>query len=199
MFMLIIVTVGLHRQEWSVLITKITISIACLWVADRLLRLAKSCWNFVDNYATLTPMPDGAVRIKLQRGLRCTPGSHAFLWIPAVRWMETHHFTLVSNEPAEFVVREYDGFTHALMKVAREQPGKIFRCSIDGGYGQFPNFGNFDRVVLVAGGIGATFTFAIALDVLKQCAAKNLTRTIEFIWVVRYSGMTPRLDLLEIH
>lgn len=56
-------------------------------------------------------------------------------------------FTLVPNSPTEFVIREYDGFTSALVKAARENPGKALRCSIDGGYGQVPNFMRFDRVV----------------------------------------------------
>lgn len=97
----------------------------------------------------------------------------------------------MSNSPAEFLVREYDGFTRALVKAAREQPGKVLRCSVDGGYGQVPNFMSFDRVVLVSGGSGATFTFAIALSMLKECAAMNVAKTIDFIWVVRYSGGFP--------
>lgn len=189
MFLLIFITVGMHRPDFSRSTVIIIIFIACLWSADRLIRLAKKSWNFVGNNATVTPMADGAVRVRLKRNLRCSPGSHAFLWIPSIRWMETHPFTLISNDPAEFLVREYNGFTRDLLKIAREEPGKVLRCSVDGGYGQIPNFMKFDRIVLVAGGSGATFTFNIALNVLKECVAANVTKPIDFIWVVRHAGM----------
>ncbi|KAJ6116005.1 hypothetical protein N7523_006422 [Penicillium sp. IBT 18751x] len=188
MFILILITVGMHRPDFSKPTVIIVIFIACLWGADRLIRLVKKSWNFVGNNATVTPMKDSAVRVTLKRSLRCSHGSHAFLWIPSIRWMETHPFTLISNEPAEFLIREYNGFTRDLLKIAQEEPGKVLRCSVDGGYGQIPNFMKFDRIVLVAGGSGATFTFNIALHVLKECAAESTTRPIDFIWVFRHAA-----------
>ncbi|KAJ5670752.1 uncharacterized protein N7477_006115 [Penicillium maclennaniae] len=167
MFILILITIGMHRPDFS--------------------KSTKS-WNFFGNNATVTPMKDGAARVTLKRSLYCSPGSHAFLWIPSIRWMETHPFTLISNEPAEFLIREYNGFTRDLLKIAREEPGKVLRCSVDGGYGQIANFMKFDRIVLVAGGSGATFTFNIALHVLKECAAESIARPIDFIWVVRHAA-----------
>lgn len=189
-FMLVIIAIGLHRRDFADGTIKVTILIACLWFTDRLLRLVKTCWNFVGNFAILTPMADGAVRVKLQRALACRPGSHAFLWIPSIRLVETHPFTLVSNSPTEFVIREYDGFNSALVKAARENPGKALRCSVDGGYGQVPNFMRFDRVVLVVGGSGATFTFSIATSIVRECNAINTTITVDFIWVVRFWSVT---------
>ncbi|KAJ5167712.1 uncharacterized protein N7482_003306 [Penicillium canariense] len=187
MFMLILILVGMHRPEFSTSTVKIIIFTGCLWFSDRLLRGFKLAWNFFGNYAIITPMEDGAVRVKLHRNLHCTPGSHAFLWMPSVRLMETHPFTLVSAEPAEFLVRRYDGYTNELYEIARKQPGIMLRCSVDGGYGQIPNFVNFDRVILLAGGSGASFTFALALSLIKECAAANISKTIDFIWTVRYS------------
>lgn len=133
-------------------------------------------------------MTDGAVRVKLHRSLRCTPGSHAFLWMPSLRFFESHPFTLVSNSPVEFLIREYDGYTHDLVNLARQQPGVRLRCSVDGGYGQIPDYTKFDHVVLVAGGSGASFTFALALAILKE----HSTRTIDFIWSVKRTGMSIR-------
>jgi predicted ferric reductase len=186
--MLVIIALGLHRTDFAESTIKINIFIACLWFTDRLFRLAKTCWNFVGNFAILTPMADGAVRVKLRRSLACRPGSHAFLWIPSIRLLETHPFTLVSNSPSEFLIREYDGFTSSLVKAARQNPGKAWRCSVDGGYGQVPDFKRFDRVVLVAGGSGATFTFSIASSIVREWKARGTTVQIDFIWVVRYAG-----------
>ncbi|KAF4174578.1 hypothetical protein CNMCM8060_008473 [Aspergillus lentulus] len=187
MFMLILILVGMHRPRFAESTVVIVIVTACLWGSDRLLRFVKFCWNFFGNHATLTPMENGAVRVKLHRSLRCTPGSHAFLWMPSIRFLESHPFTLVSNDPVEFLIRKYDGYTSDLFELAQQQPGKRVRCSVDGGYGRIPDFTIFDRVILVAGGSGASFTFALALGILKQGAAGNATKTIDFIWTVKHS------------
>lgn len=94
----------------------------------------------------------------------------------------------MSNSPSEFLVRGHDGFTRSLVQAAQKQPGKVLRCSVDGGYGQVYNFMNFDRVVLVSGGSGAAFTFAIATSMVRECAMMNVAKPIDFIWVVRYTG-----------
>ncbi|KAJ5103864.1 hypothetical protein N7532_004393 [Penicillium argentinense] len=187
MFFLIIVMVGMHRPDFATSTLIIIIFTACLWLADRLLRLGKLCWNYFGNYATITPMADGAVRVKLHRRLPCTPGSHAFLWMPSIRVFETHPFTLVSADPAEFLIRQYNGYTRSLYKAAQAQPGKVIRCSVDGPYGQVPDFMNFDRVILIAGGSGATFTISIALNMIRDAAAANVSKTVDFIWAVKHS------------
>ncbi|KAJ5916206.1 hypothetical protein N7504_000221 [Penicillium tannophilum] len=188
LFMVIVILVGMHRPDLATSTLAIIIFIACMWLSDRFLRALKLTWNFCGNNATLIPMQDGAVRVKLQRGLKCSPGSHAFLWMPSIRLLETHPFTMVSTNPVEFLIRQYDGYTHDLYKLAHERPGCVVKCSVDGGYGQVPNFMDFDKIILVAGGSGATFTFAIAIDLLRQCAAANVTKSIDFIWTVRYTS-----------
>lgn len=181
--------IALHRPLISTKSVTIIIFTGCMWGLDRLLRFAKICYNLYGNHASITPVADGAVRVKLNRSLKCKPGSHAFLWIPSLRLFETHPFTLVSNEPAEFLVRPYDGFTSSLFKAAQQKPGRMLRCSLDGAYGQVPSFIDFDRVILVAGGSGASFTFAVALDLVKQLANTESSKHIDFVWVVRSQCM----------
>ncbi|KAJ5267628.1 hypothetical protein N7478_010436 [Penicillium angulare] len=189
LFMVILILVGMHRPKLASSTLVVTIFIACMWFVDRALRFLKLSYNFFGNYATITPMQDGAVRVKLRRSIRCSPGSHAFLWMPAVRFMETHPFTMISSNPAEFLIRTYDGYTRELYKFAQEEPGRVVRCSVDGGYGQVPDFRSFDKVVLVSGGSGATFTFAIALLLIRQLAETNrTTKSIDFIWTVRHAS-----------
>lgn len=137
-------------------------------------------------------MQDGAVRVRLQRGLSCSPGSHAFLWMPSIRLLETHPFTMVSTNPVEFLIRQYDGYTRDLYKLSHERPGFVVRCSVDGGYGQIPNFMDFDKIILVAGGSGATFTFAITIDLIRRCAVANVIKPIDFIWTVRHASKFTR-------
>lgn len=188
LFMLILILVGMHRPDLSKSTLAIIIFTGSIWFLDRILRFATLCWNSFGNYATLAPMPDGAVRVKLRRSICARPGSHAFLWIPAIRWAENHPFTLVSTTPVEFLVRQHDGFTDDLYKAAHEHPGKAFRCSVDGGYGQVPDFMQFDRMLLVAGGSGASFTFAIALDILRKSGLEDAPKLVDFIWTVRNAG-----------
>ncbi|KAJ5921484.1 hypothetical protein N7466_009810 [Penicillium verhagenii] len=184
MFALIIITVGMHRPDFSSSTVIIVIFTACLWVMDRIIRGAKIVWNSFGNSATITALPNEAVRVRLNRRMRASPGSHAFLWVPAIRWVESHPFTLLSSTPSEFVIRVYDGFTRDLYKAAQHAPGKSLRCSVDGPYGEAPDFKIFDKVILIAGGSGASFTFAIALDLIETSTKK--VKSIDFIWVVRH-------------
>ncbi|OJJ65795.1 hypothetical protein ASPBRDRAFT_60260 [Aspergillus brasiliensis CBS 101740] len=184
LFILIMITVGLHRPKFSTSTVIIIIFTACLWVLDRLIRGARIVWNFFGNSAMITALPNEALRVRLKRCMRSRPGSHGFLWVPAIRWIESHPFTLVSSSPSEFVIRVYDGFTRDLYNAAQQAPGQTLRCSLDGPYGQVPNFRVFDKVVLIAGGSGASFTFAIALDLIQSTT--NAVKSIDFIWVVRH-------------
>lgn len=186
MFILILIMVGMHRPEFSSSTVIIVIFTACLWVLDRIIRAAKIIWNLLGNSATVTILPDNTVRVKLSRRVQSRPGSHAFLWLPAIRSMETHPFTMLSFNSTEFVIRVYDGFTHDLYKAAQKAPGKSLRCSVDGGYGQVPDFNVFDKAILVAGGSGASFTFAIAIDLVEKSASK--LKAIDFVWMVRNRG-----------
>lgn len=197
LFMLILITIGMHRPLIPKSTVVIIIFTACLWFSDRVFRFAKLFWYFPGNHATIKLMPDGssssnALRVSLSRSvMRSRPGSHAYLWIPAIRGFETHPFTLVSQYPTtEFLVNVHDGFTYDLHKRVSQEPGKSMRCSVDGPYGQVPDFNSFDRVLLVSGGSGASFAFAVALDVIKKRAASNskTTQMIDFVWSVRNYG-----------
>ncbi|KAL1854549.1 hypothetical protein Plec18170_004639 [Paecilomyces lecythidis] len=93
---------------------------------------------------------------------------------------------MLATDPPEFIIRVHDGFTRDLWKHASitsaEHEKKKLRCSIDGGYGQVLDFKQFDRVVLVAGGSGASFTFAVAMDLIRK---ESGVKSIDFIWAVR--------------
>ena len=73
---------------------------------------------------------NGAIPVNLNRNIESTPGSHAFLWIPSIRFLETHPFTMVLTDPVEFVVRIYDGFTAHLYTLANAHPGRRLRARL---------------------------------------------------------------------
>lgn len=188
MFILIMIMVGMHRPKISTHSLVIVIFTSCMWFSDRLLRLAKICWFSVGDHATVTGLLGDTVHVRLTRNVSCRPGSHVFLWLPSIRLFETHPFTMVSSSPPEFVIRAYDGFTRDPYYLAHKKQGQLLRCSMDGEYGQVPNFVEFDKVVFVAGGSGASFTFAIALGLLDTLAARKTSKQIEFLWAIRSLG-----------
>lgn len=197
MFMLYIITAALHQPEMKGRVVIITMLSAAMWGSDRILRGLRILWYAYDNHATVTPLPHGGTRILLQRSpSRAVPGTHCFLWIPKVRAIETHPFTIVSKTPCslELVVAAYDGFTHDLHNYAVKYPGATLRASFDGPYGALPNFAEVaDKMILIAGGSGASFTFGVALDVIRNLKPSSKT-TIEFIWTVREQGISSHIS-----
>ncbi|TVY39265.1 Ferric/cupric reductase transmembrane component, partial [Lachnellula subtilissima] len=188
MYMLIIVMIALHRPEFATKTIIITIVAGSMWGLDRILRGSRILYNSINNHATLHPLPNGGTRIVLRRSpSRTVPGTHCFLWIPKIRLIETHPFTIVSATPTslDLVIAAYDGFTNDLHQYAVKNSGVSLRASIDGPYGALPNFAKVaDKVILIAGGSGASFTFGVALDIIKKVSdSSNLS--IDFIWTVR--------------
>ena len=191
MAVVILVGVGKHRPEFSTRTLIIILFSAALWIPDNLVRAARMTLSSRGNYATLTALPDGGVRVVLARALiRAQPGTYARLWVPHISHLQTHPFTIVASDPLEFVVAAQDGFTRDLRAYAVEEPGARLKAGVDGPYGTVPDFSRCEKLVLLAGGSGATYTFAVAVDLLKRLTANSRT-VIEFVWVVREQCMSP--------
>ena len=189
MFMLVIIGVGMHRSDFSEKSIYIVIFSACIWGSDRLLRGFRILLHCFGNRANIYPLPQGGVRIVMRRTpWRAVSGTHVFLWMPSVRAIETHPFTIVSTNPLEVVISAQDGFTSDLFALASKQPGALLRASYDGPYGTLPNFAKFEHVLLVAGGSGATFTIGVALNLIRTFSANAAKPFIHFIWVIRDDG-----------
>jgi hypothetical protein len=189
MFIIIVITAALHRPKFGSKSVIIFIFTGCLWFSDRLIRGLRILFNAYGNNATLTALPHGGVRVTMRRSLWfAKPAEHLVLWVPRVRKLETHPFTIVSTNPLELVVKAHDGFTRDLRAYALANPGAALRASVDGPYGAIPSFVKYDRLVLIAGGSGSSFTFGAALSVVRSAAAKK--PFINFVWVVRDCGMS---------
>lgn len=188
-WMLGLVMVGMHQPELSKKVVYVVGVIGGIWVLDRVVRLARLAVYGTNNSVVLTPLSNGATRITMAKtpfGAR--PGKHCFVWIPRIRPTETHPFTIVSTSPLEFVVNSYDGFTASLYSFAKANPGARLQASLDGPYGTMPTAGKFEKVILIAGGSGITFTLGVAVDLL-QSAASNATKEVTFVWIVKEKGM----------
>ena len=160
-----------------------------IYTLDRALRLSRFLYYMPTNTATLTPLvASNATRVTLTRSMaHATPGSHAFLYMPGIRAFQTHPFTMVSRDPVEFVISARNGFTKDLFRAACEKPGRRVRTGLEGAYGCVPNIMGYDRVVLFAGGSGATFTFALAVDWARRLDVES-KKSLDFIWSVRTAG-----------
>ncbi|KAK3196330.1 hypothetical protein K4F52_000711 [Lecanicillium sp. MT-2017a] len=90
-------------------------------------------------------------------------------------------------DPPEFVVASYDGFTGDLHNQAVSNPGISLRASIEGSYGSIPNSTRFEKMIFVAGGSGASFTFGVALQALQKMTAAD-DKELVFIWFVKQRG-----------
>ncbi|KAJ4395932.1 hypothetical protein N0V93_000148 [Gnomoniopsis smithogilvyi] len=177
--------------------------IAAMWGADRLVRGSRMLYYSFNNYAVLEPLPNGGTRVVLaKKPYAAVPGKHCFVWIPAIRAFESHPFTIAATEPMEFVVNAYDGFTRDLHKRAVANPGVKLRVSVDGPYGTFPDPMTFDKVVLIAGGSGATFTFGLVTNMLERMGPETKTNIV-LIWAVKkhdnLSWFADHLQTLKTH
>ncbi|EED18843.1 ferric reductase transmembrane component 5 precursor, putative [Talaromyces stipitatus ATCC 10500] len=177
----ILVTMCFHPDTWGCIL--VCIITAGFWSADLLIRLIQLFWYSIGNRATLSPLPNGGVRVVMYKSPKTTPGSHCSLWIPSIRLIETHPVAVLSTDPLEFVIASYDGFTGELYKTSLNK--KTVWASVHGSYGARIDFTNLEKVVFIAGGSGASFTFALAMALMKS-GGNSAKPGIEFIWVVRH-------------
>ncbi|KAI1753038.1 ferric reductase NAD binding domain-containing protein [Xylaria castorea] len=199
LFLVSLIMFGLHRPQWIKRIPIIAAFVGGLWFSDRLLRGARLLRHLLNNDATLSALSGidgggkGGTRVLLKKPLAyATPGSHCFLWVPGVRTFETHPFTIVSNGPKglELVAWAEDGFTQSLLQMAQAGASGIWAAA-EGPYGSFPDITNYDKVVLIAGGSGATFAFGTALNALERRSAgvgaveQQREQDISLIWATR--------------
>ncbi|OAA66606.1 Ferric reductase, NAD binding protein [Niveomyces insectorum RCEF 264] len=201
-----IVAIGCHRRDFAKKIPVVVCLTAALFLADRLLRLARFLANGTNNTATVYPLANGGTRILLaKRPARAVPGKHCFVWIPRIRACEMHPFTIISTNRSgatEFVVKSYNGFTRALHAYAAAHPGARLWAAAEGPYGTFPDPMEYDKIILIAGGSGASYTFGLAVNMLERMDAES-TKNIVFIWTAKtpenLTWFAEHLDTLRTH
>ncbi|KAG7286368.1 hypothetical protein NEMBOFW57_008677 [Staphylotrichum longicolle] len=198
-----VVAVGFHQPKFGNKALYVTLTAASIWVLDRIIRACRVLYYSANNEATLHPLPDGGTKIVVKKVPgRAEPGKHCFIWIPAIRKFETHPFTIHRSSPMEFTAKARDGFTSDLHKYAVAHPGASVWASVDGPYGTFPDPMEFDKIVLIAGGGGATFTFGLAVNILERMD-EDSPKNVVFIWSVKkhenLSWFREQLDLLRTH
>ncbi|KAL9121468.1 MAG: hypothetical protein Q9187_001970 [Circinaria calcarea] len=109
------------------------------------------------------------------------PGQHIYLSSPQLRKYFPRSTSMnpysIANVPSQdtkaiqLVVRELNGTTKSLGRLARESPKSPRPFIMERPYGaakNFPDLLSYDTILLVAGGVGATFTLPIYLDLVNR-------------------------------
>ncbi|KAF9887648.1 hypothetical protein FE257_009741 [Aspergillus nanangensis] len=176
----------------------------CIFLIDRICRKIDTFRGNV----TITRIPQTNL-LKLQIAVpeskisrfQAAPGQHIYLSIPVNNTQRTkslsslHRFISnpfsvadVSGRNVTLVVRARAGpMTRALDALAESPKAHVSIEGPLGGSRRFPNLGvDFDRVLLVAGGVGGTFAVPIYLDLREQLEseAKGLER-LGLVWAAR--------------
>jgi predicted ferric reductase len=180
-----VVAVGFHQPDFGNNTLIVTLVTASIWSLDRIIRACRLLYYSASNEATLHPLPDGGTKIVFKKvPARAEPGKHCFIWIPAIRSFETHPFTIHKRSPMEFTAKARSGFTSDLHKYAVAHPDASVRASVDGPYGTFPDPMEFDKIVLIAGGVGAAFTMGLAVNILER-TDQDSPKNIVFVWAAK--------------
>ncbi|KAF6237173.1 hypothetical protein HO173_004641 [Letharia columbiana] len=136
-----------------------------------------------------------AISIALTKPLsskKYTPGQHIYLGFPSLpQKLRINPFSIANRDPhsdnkIKLVARALSGTTAMLADYAAKQ--KTTSLTLEGPYGAanyFPDLATYDRVLFVAGGVGATFTLPLYLDLLQRKAREEHIPSPKFVWSVR--------------
>lgn len=164
------------------------------------------------NRASFTPLPGNVTRITIENPkIRWKPGQHVFLTCHTVAPLQSHPFTISSipsDNKMEFLVRAEKGGTRRMFKYASKHDdvlgsGGASRTKhdrtvfIDGPYGTVRPLRQFDSVVFLTGGMGATYTIPCLRDIITawktECHQSTSSgprrlaavKRIRFVWVIK--------------
>ncbi|KXS95627.1 hypothetical protein AC578_3563 [Pseudocercospora eumusae] len=165
---------------------------ALVYVVNVGLRLISS----KSHNASIKQVSDNLVEISipLAKGAgRWQPGQHAYVSLqgnPALRTFRSNPFTVASIPPIDgklrFLARILDGNT---AKLVRHAPGS--KVSVEGPYGVASHGAkllSYDRVLFVAGGVGATFIVPLYRQLLSDLSPSKGSyrrQKVSFLWIAR--------------
>lgn len=164
--------------------------------------------------ATFHSLPGNVTRVTIKNpGIKWQPGQHVFLTCHTIAPLQCHPFTIASipeDNKMEFLIRAENGATRRFFRYASKsnsvlgnQQGAAISgrtIFIEGPYGSIRPLRQFDSVILLAGGMGATFTIPLLRDIVsawkmeskssnEQISARSTrlaaTKRVRFVWVIK--------------
>ncbi|KAF7297802.1 Ferric-chelate reductase [Mycena kentingensis (nom. inval.)] len=141
-------------------------------------------------------------------GFAWTPGQHVFIRVLGlgIHALTSHPFTVASVKTkgeegegvVELVLRARGGLTRALQRRVEGTPGWTTRVVLDGPYGGLKTprpLEGYDRVVLLAGGTGASFTLPLFTNLVKSGSESDTK--VDFVVAVpnvdNFEWMAPQI------
>ncbi|OQD83818.1 hypothetical protein PENANT_c015G06168 [Penicillium antarcticum] len=160
--------------------------------------------------ASFTPLPGNVTCVTVENpGIGWQPGQHVFLTCHSIVPLQCHPFTIASipeDNKMEFFIRAENGGTRRFFRFASKNDkvlgsGEVSQhrqtIFLEGPYGSMRPLRQFDSVVLLAGGMGATFTMPLLRDVVSAWKKESnesassptsriaATKRLRFIWVIK--------------
>lgn len=187
-----------------------------IWCVDRFLRIVRIAYHNFGKGGTRTlveALPGNAVRVTVNMARPWTfrPGQHAYLYMPAISFWQSHPFSLAWSEEAEdlsgdklamnrqdvlsmrktsmsFIIRGRTGMTHTLYQRAAAKPdGRLLTtCLVEGPYGGEHTMHSYGTVMLFAGGVGVTHAVPHVRDLVTGFANGTVaTRKVILVWIIQ--------------
>ncbi|KAI2470570.1 ferric reductase like transmembrane component-domain-containing protein [Annulohypoxylon bovei var. microspora] len=187
-----------------------------IWAVDRFLRIVRIAYHNFGKGGTKTlveALPGNAVRVTVNMARPWTfrPGQHAYLYMPAISFWQSHPFSLAWSEEAEdlsadklamnrqdvlamrktsmsFVIRGRTGMTQTLYQRAAACPdGRLLTtCFVEGPYGGEHMMHSYGTVMLFAGGVGVTHAVPHVRDLVTGYANGTVaTRKVILVWIIQ--------------
>ncbi|XDG01143.1 hypothetical protein ABKA04_000758 [Annulohypoxylon sp. FPYF3050] len=187
-----------------------------IWCVDRFLRIVRVAYHNFGKGGTRTlveALPGNAVRVTVNMARPWTfrPGQHAYLYMPAISFWQSHPFSLAWSEEAEdlsgdklamnrqdvlamrktsmsFIIRGRTGMTHTLYQRAAAKPdGRLLTtCLVEGPYGGEHTMHSYGTVMLFAGGVGVTHAVPHVRDLVTGFANGTVaTRKVVLVWIIQ--------------
>ncbi|KAI1448286.1 ferric reductase like transmembrane component-domain-containing protein [Annulohypoxylon stygium] len=187
-----------------------------IWCVDRFLRVVRIAYHNFGKGGTRTlveALPGNAVRVTVNMARPWTfrPGQHAYLYMPAISFWQSHPFSLAWSEEAEdlsgdklamnrqdvlsmrktsmsFIIRGRTGMTHTLYQRAAAKPdGRLLTtCLVEGPYGGEHTMHSYGTVMLFAGGVGVTHAVPHVRDLVTGFANGTVaTRKVILVWIIQ--------------
>jgi predicted ferric reductase len=168
-----------------------------LWAFDRLVRwirmaLLNISWSKGRKARTahLQIIGPDAIKAEISVGYNFSykPGQYIYVYFPRFNFWESHPFTIASYELSKannsqptvtLLFRTHGGLTRKLQNYLIDG-AKELTCLVEGPYGHYCPVDKYDKVLLLAGGVGITAVFPY----LQYLSSLNINR-VHFIWIVR--------------
>ncbi|KAK9474934.1 ferric reductase like transmembrane component-domain-containing protein, partial [Dipodascopsis tothii] len=119
------------------------------------------------------------------RDIHWTTGQYVYVSIKELARFQAHPFTIASPPNADtldLVIRARKGFSRALFD--SDKPEHL--VTFHGPYGTAASFDGCQKVVLIAGGAGVSYTYPEAVELARASrAVGGAGPEIDFLWIVR--------------